>query len=139
MDNQEIITKDLKPNELLNFLGNYYSIKERRDHSFDYDAKITDDGVNLGVDLKIYTEVFIIGKKIKIILADKDIFEVLNVWAYNNDLKLLNFKYLGHVRNIGYYFNEPTPVFEGVRLFMKKRDKTRKKLKDWLYGRIIIN
>ena len=130
MDNQEIITKDLKPNELLNLLNNYYSLKERRDFNFNYETKIIDDGASLGIDLKIYTEVFILGKNIKVYLNNDDLFEVLNIWAYNNCLKLLNFNYLGHVKNVGYYFDEPAPVFEGIRLFMKKRGITKKKIKD---------
>ena len=130
MDNQELSIKDINQNELLNFLSNYYSIKERRDFHFNYETKIIDDGVSFGIDLKIYTEVFILGKKIKIYLSKNDIFEVLNILAYNNGFKLINFKYLGTVKNVGYYLCEPTPVFEGVRLTMKKIDKTKIRIKD---------
>ena len=108
MDNQEIITKDLKPNELLNYLNNYYSLKERRDFNFNYETKIIDDGASLGIDLKIYTEVFILGKNI-IYSCDKN-YRHNELPATINENRIVTFNSKGIIVridiNTDYVFND---------------------------------
>lgn len=130
MKNNEYITKDINPEQLLNILNEYYSIKERRDIIFNYDLKVIYNDTNLGINIQFYTEMFIKGDKVKVPLKDEDIFEPLNNIANNNHLDLIELNYLGHVRKVGYYTDEDTPIFEGVRLIMKKKNKIKKKIKD---------
>ena len=38
---------------------------------------------------------------------------------------LVNFKYRGGIHRVGYYFDEPTPYFEGIELNVKEKNKNK--------------
>ena len=115
----------IEPDKFIDILSIYYSIKERKHISFYYNIDVIDDGVNIKPDIKIYHSCCIIGEKITVKLTPDEIFEPLKVYAYNNGIELEDYKFIGNVRNIGYFADSQVPLFEGVKLTGKKLSKTK--------------
>ena len=44
-------------------------------------------------------------------------------------LDFSSYKYLGYIRNVGYFCDEDTAVFEGIRVYYKEREL--KKVLKW--------
>ena len=117
--NNIILTKE----EFLNTLSIYYSIKERRDLIVKDNLKIKYIKGMEEIDIKLYIDMYIKGDKITIFLNKKDIMEALVAYINNLGYELIDFKYMGGVRHTGYYVEENTPIFEGVNIQVKEKDK----------------
>ena len=127
MDNQSFITKDIPTDTFLKIIGKYYSDIYHKNILINYNIRIDD---NDKLDLKIYFEKYN-SRGINIITLNyNDIFIPLKKYADSSGYELNSFKYCGGIRHVGYFTDEDTPYFAGIRLFMKEKNKLKKKIKD---------
>lgn len=122
---KEIITKE----KVISLMDEYYSIKMREDVHFAFELGAKNTDLTVIPDVKIYLEKYIMGDRIRVYATLDDIKEVLDVYAANRECELLSFKYCGGVRKAGYYFDEDTPMFEGIAIKMKKKAKVKRRKK----------
>ena len=119
----------IKADEFMEYITNYYSIKERRPLKFYYQFDINDDGVTKTPNISIFHSCFIMGEKITVKLHEEDILEPLTVYAKAEGYELISYKYVGGIHNVGYFTDNEIPVFEGVMLTAKKLNKTKTRKK----------
>lgn len=127
MDKQDLIIQDIATDIFLIIIGKYYSDIYHKNILVNYNIR-TDDNDKL--DLKIYFEKYNAQGIDIITLNYNDIFTSLKKYANSLGYELDSFKYCGGIRHVGYFIDEDTPYFEGVRLFMKEKNKVKKKIKD---------
>ena len=112
--------------DLLRMLGEYYSIKERRDLIIKYDIKIKYINGSYLIDVLFYTDIYIKGQKITIFLNNNDIYEVLSNYTKNKGYILDSYKYIGGIENNNKYINDTLPYFNGIELYVKNKTLVRK-------------
>lgn len=138
MKKDDLIVYEINTDNFLKIIGKYYSDIYHKNILVNYDIVIVNDDK---LDLKIYFK-RINSRGISLITLNyDDILLPLRKYANSLDYELDGFKYCGGIRHVGYYIDEDTPHFDGVRLYLKekKQEFVKKKIKDWFYGRIIIN
>lgn len=62
-------------------------------------------------------------RKVKTRLTNVDIKRVLNDYINFYSYELIDFKYIGGIHKVGYYFDENTPHYDGIELSVKKKSK----------------
>ncbi len=71
-----------------------------------------------------------IGKKdIKIIetrLSEDDLRYIFEYYLKDTNYNLVDYKYIDGIRRVGYFVDEDTPHFDGIKLYIKGREKIRK-------------
>lgn len=119
MDSLYDYVEYMEKDKLLKLLSNY--IKEI------YDKKVTvmeehKAKGHYSVNLEIY---YIDNENGKVIIDDNAIYEALMLYANNLGYNLERYTYLGGVRHIGFFTEDDSAYFSGVKLCMLKRGKTR--------------
>jgi len=117
----------LNKEELLNYLSEYYSMLYRKEITVQEEHYVEDE---YKVGLKIFFYDKVLDNKVKKVLSDNEIETALHEYAYKLDLDLVKFQYLGYVRHVGYYTEEESAIFQGVKLYLAKRSKKRVKALD---------
>ena len=56
-------------------------------------------------------------------LTEGDMKKVLNFYLEDIDYDLVDYKYLGGIHRVGYFFDEDTPHFEGIELMVEEKGK----------------
>lgn len=122
MENNTLIIKDIRTNEFLHNLSEYYSKIYQRNIAFKANIRIqTNDELKLNIYFEKYSE-----RIIQVVnLTDGDIQKYLTIYASDLGYSLDNYKYIGGIRHTGYFTNEDTPYFEGIRLYLKEKVKTK--------------
>ena len=115
--------KDITTKELLNILSDYYSPIYRRNIVMNKNILISN---NDDLKLQIYFEHYTPYGKMQIIyLSELDIKTCLSKYANMLGYSLDSYKYLGGIRHVGYFTDEDTPYFEGIRLYLKEKNKVK--------------
>ncbi len=63
-----------------------------------------------------------IKKDIKCMLTEGDIKNALSAYVDFYSYELIDFKYIGGIHRTGYYFDEDTPYYEGIKLNVKQKN-----------------
>lgn len=113
--------KDLTREEFIKELSKYYSEKLKKEITVNYDVNII---WNDNLSLSVYFEKYRYNNIDRIDLNDEDIRICFESYAKELGLELENFKYIGGIRQVGYFFKENTPHFDGIRLYFKEKTKT---------------
>lgn len=66
-----------------------------------------------------------IKKDMEMLLTEEDLRTALNHYISFYDYDLLDFKYIGGIHKVGYYFDEDTPHYDGIQLEVKKRESVK--------------
>ena len=56
-------------------------------------------------------------------ISQEELGFILQMYAAKKGYELLDFKYIGGVHRVGYFFDEDTPYLQGIRLYVKKLEK----------------
>ena len=115
----------INKNELLRLLSQYYSDMLGKDITVldEVSVKYIQGLKNINLRL-FYEEIIGDGKKITFIYAN-DICNCLEAYADKNNLTFICFKYIGNIRNVGYYIDEDTAIFEGIEATFEEKCKKR--------------
>lgn len=114
-------SKDLSKEEFLGVVSKYYSEKEEKDIDLQVELSITYGLISMAPDLKLYYQN---QNNFRVYVLEDDIAEALHKYAEDNNTTLDSYKYMGGVRKMGMFTDEDTPFFNGVRLYVKDREKT---------------
>lgn len=61
-----------------------------------------------------------------VLLTNGDLRNVFENYISFYGYELIDFKYIGGIHHVGYYFHEDTPHFDGIELSVKKKEKENK-------------
>ena len=133
MDNN-VIQTDIDRNSFLHLLSDYFSKKNdkktdvKMDLTLEY-KKI--DNIDKYYDSIIKIDFFYIEESNhkRIYLNKNDLEEALSYYVNQKDCLFDSFKYVGGIRHVGYYVDEDTPYFEGIRVFLKEKNDIKKMIK----------
>ena len=125
-DNNECDEINLSEPEVFSAIEKYYA-------QFDEKVKAKKNLriVNGDLSLDFFKVQEFIGKKdIKIIetrLSEDDLRYIFEYYLKDSNYNLVDYKYIGGIRKVGYFVDEDTPYFEGIKLYIKGREKTKQK------------
>ena len=122
MQNENLMIKDISTDEFITILSEYYSEILHQDIKVKYNVRII---WNDNLSLNVFFEKRSYGDRRTINLTDEDIKKCLEVHANALGYTLNNYKYIGGIRHVGYFTEENAPHFEGVRLYLKEKCKTK--------------
>lgn len=84
---------------------------------------------NNQIDLRFYLIEHLdydgIKKDNKIMLTESDLKAALNHYINFYNYKLIDFKYIGGIHRVGYYFDEDTPHCDGIQLKVKPNERNK--------------
>lgn len=116
----------------------YYSKNSNTKVNVGYDLSIKNESYGFGVyetteshpSIEFYITEEIerndIKGSIKSYLTENEIRDVLMDYASNMGYDFISFKYVGGIRNCGFYLDEDTPYFEGIQMLLKEKSMKRK-------------
>ena len=78
------------------------------------------------IDLHFYLIEYFEGKEFDTMLTEGDLSNVFSDYLDPYGKDLVDFKYMGNIRRVGYFTDEDKPIFQGVQLNTKEKVKTRK-------------
>lgn len=73
--------------------------------------------------MKLYLETIVDGERIRRLLTEDYIKEVLTAYVDTPKETLNSFQYVGGIHHVGLYVDEDTPFFEGVMIYLKQKEK----------------
>ena len=62
-------------------------------------------------------------ENVKTLLTNEDLLKAFNKYLEDINCEAKDFKYMGGIHHVGYYFDEDTPYYEGVILTADKKEK----------------
>lgn len=132
--NNNIIQSDMDRDSFLHLLSDYFS--KKNDKKIDVKMDLTleykkIDNIDNYYDSIIKIDFFYLEeyKQKRIHLNKNDLEEALSYYINQKDCLFDSFKYVGGVRHVGYYVEEDTPCFEGIRVYMKEKKDIKKMIK----------
>lgn len=60
-------------------------------------------------------------------LTDSDLKNIFNNMLKQTNYEVQDFKYIGGVHRVGYYFDQDTPYFEGIKIEVKEKELSKQK------------
>lgn len=121
---------DLTPTEVDQAILEYYDIDKDSRVSVEEELEIVDNHPDIKFYIIEHIDYKDIQKDIKTPLQEEDIKKALNDYISTYNYELIDFKYIGGIHRVGYFFDEDTPHYDGIELNVKKKEKTLKKKKD---------
>ncbi len=116
--------KTIIKDEFLNILSEYFTNTLEKEVTVYDNPKVIYTDTDKLIDLQLYHLYFFDKNRttirIETPISDFEVSEVLNEYAHKMGYELDRFQYIGHVRNVGYYTDEDTVVFEGVKLYLNE-------------------
>ena len=117
------VTKDgkvtLTEAEVCEAIVQYYGHNRKDSLSAHKEMSLSGDNI----DLRFY----LVENDRNILLTEGDLRNVFQHYLNPCDLELDDFKYIGHIRRVGYFVDEDTPVFQGIQLQTHSKKKEYKK------------
>lgn len=115
MDKQyKIITEK----ELFEIITTFYSNEDEKDIHIEKSLQI----INGELSLTLY----LVKDNNKYIITHEDLEYVFKFYLHSCGLEYDSFRFIGNIRRPGYYIDEETPIFEGVKLSYYENNKTKK-------------
>lgn len=110
---EENIVIDLNPNKVNIALLTYL---KKTNVNIKYELTLNNDNLNI---------IFYLDDGInKEVISYQDLENALKNYIYRNDYEFKEFKYIGGIHKTGYYFDEDTPHYDGIKVYLKKKEKT---------------
>ncbi len=101
----------LNPGDAKTVISNYFSKKLNKELPCEYELSLKDRGPAV---------TFFLGEE-KLKLEETDLKEVFENYVNDLGFDYKDFKYVGGVHNVGYYFDEDTPYFHGIEISVNKK------------------
>ena len=114
--------KVISKEEFLNIMSNYMSNIANRKLSVEMELGVEYDTISMSPSIKLYIKVF----NRVIYIHDNSINTALSEYANNLGYTLNDYKFIGGVRRMGMHVDEDTPYFDGIKLYMIKKDNVLK-------------
>ena len=110
----------LTPNEVDQALFEHFS--EGKDYQISIKEDLTIENNNPKISFYLIEHIDK-DKEVSTLLTNEDLKNALNDYISFYNYKLIDFKYIGGIHKVGYYFDNDTPYYEGIELKVKKLDK----------------
>ena len=117
---------DLTPSEVEQAILEYYDI-DKDDHvRVEEELTIKDGHPDIKFSIIEHIDYIDIDKDLKTYLEEDNLSNALNEYISTYNYELINFKYIGGIHRVGYFFDEDTPHYDGIQLNVKKKEKILK-------------
>lgn len=77
--------------------------------------------------IKFYYERYIKDSKITVFIKESEIRLILENYLNSLGYTLVNYSYIGNIRHTGYFVDNDTPFFEGVKIIYNKNKIQKRK------------
>ena len=114
---------DLTPNEVDQAILEYFDTQNDYNVRVEEELSIIDNHPDIKFYLKEYIDYMDIKKEIKTLVSEEELKKALNEYISIYNYELLNFKYIGGIHRVGYFFDEDKPYYDGIQLNVKKKTK----------------
>ena len=116
----------MNPDEVNQAIINYYS--EGKDYKVTVEAELT---LNEQPEITFYkTDHYNYGglkQDVETKLNEGDLKHVFNDMLKQTNYEVVDFKYVGGVHKVGYYFDHDTPYFEGIQISVQEKELSKQK------------
>ena len=106
----------LTPDEVDQAIIGYFSEGKEYKVSIQEELLLNQDQLDLKFYLIEYLDYDGIKKDVKTMLTNGDLKKALNHYINFYNYELVDFKYIGGIHRVGYYFDEDTPHYDGIEL-----------------------
>lgn len=124
-DNNEESTIQLTPDEVDQALIEYFGDGKSYRVSIKDELKLDKDKLNIKFYLIEHLDYDGIERGLKTMLTTSDLHMALNEYINFYNYELIDFKYIGGIHRVGYFFDEDKPHYDGIELKVKTRDKEK--------------
>ena len=114
---------DLTPNEVDQAILEYFDTLNDYNVTVEEELSIIDNHPDIKFYIKEYIDYEDIKKDIKTLVSEEELKKALNEYISIYNYELLNFKYIGGIHRVGYFFDEDKPYYDGIQLNVKKKTK----------------
>ena len=115
--------KDLSVDEVHEAIAGYYGEGKSYQVEATHELSLSNNHLDIHFFLLETFDVNGIEHTTKTMLTEGDLKNVFQDYAEKADYDLVNFKYIGGIRKVGYFVDEDTPHFDGIELSVKPREK----------------
>ena len=115
---------NLSKSEVNKIIVDYYG-EGRPNVTAKHVLKLEDDKIDIDFYL---VEEFNLKRKQRIVekrLTENDLRVAFDDYLEGSNYKLVDYKYIGGIRRVGYFVDENKPYYEGIKLFIKGREKIK--------------
>lgn len=115
----------LNPDEVKKTIVEYFG--RDKEYLISCKEKLTVNGDTPDMVFYLIEHLIIDGNKrdISTRLTNGDLMHALDDYAKHYGYELTDFKYIGGIHHVGYYFDENTPYYNGIEMEVKKKDKNK--------------
>lgn len=114
--------KTINEEEFLEIMSNYVSDIIGRKLTVKMELDVQYDTFSMSPLIKLYVKTF----NRPVYLHDNNINTALNKYADSLGYALKGYKFMGGVRRMGMFVDEDTPYFDGIELYMIKKENVLK-------------
>ena len=133
--NNETNTIELTPNEVDQAIIGYFGEGKNYRVSSKHELSLYDNQINLRFYLVEHLDYDGIKRDNIIMLTEGDLKNALNHYINFYNYDLVDFKYIGGIHRVGYYFDEDTPHYDGIQLEVKIKEQVKGLSKSLKNGR----
>lgn len=123
--NNETSTIELTPDEVNQAIVGYFGDGKRYRVSSKQELSLYQDQLDIRFYLIEHLDYDGIKRDNKIMLTEGDLKNALNHYANFYNYELIDFKYMGGIHRVGYYFDEDTPHYDGIQLEVKTKEPVK--------------
>ena len=116
---------ELTPDEVDEAIVRYFGDGKNYRVSSERELSLYNDQIDLRFYLIEHLDYDGIKRDNKIMLTENDLKTALDHYINFHNYELIDFKYIGGIHRIGYYFDEDTPHYDGIQLEVKTREKIK--------------
>lgn len=113
---------NISPEMVKKAILDYYDEQKKFNLSVNEELSILNGNPNLRYYLIEHLEDTKFKKDLKSMLTEDDLRRVLSHYADSFNYDLEDYKYIGGIHRVGYYFSEDTPHYDGIKLFVKEKN-----------------
>lgn len=122
--------KDLSVDEVHETITNYYGEGKLYQVESTHELSLYNNHLDIHFYLLETFDIDGVEHTTKTMLTEGDLRNVFQDYAEKADYDLVDFKYIGGIRKVGYFVDEDTPHFDGIELNVKPREKHAKYKKE---------
>ena len=115
----------LNPEEVDQALANYFGQNKNHRISIKEELSIEKDQPKIDFYLIEYFRYGDIEESTRTKLTNEDLYKAFKYYFEDLDYDVKDFKYIGGIHRVGYYFNKDTPHYDGIRLEVIEKGKEK--------------
>ena len=117
----------IKNDELINILSTYYSKLKNKIIIIKSKTHINYKKREPQIEVKFFYDNNINGTKVTTFIKESEIKAILTEYLSIKNYTLVDYTYVGNIKNTGYYADYDAPHFEGIKIYYDKNKNLSKK------------